>query len=166
MAPRLDSPLKHRGNIAVAVNEESNWQAKNAPVESPKLLVAHNHGIVNIALSGQADNGRGVIVHGNGDDLEALRTKFLLPADKMRHFDLAWRAPCGPESEQYHAPLKGCKINPLAVDVVPHKLGGELVQQRGRRRRGDGRAAGQQKRRDKHPCARGIGSGSVHRNNH
>ena len=104
-------------------------QTKNAAIQGPEPLVAHDHGIIDMTPPCQAENGRGIIVHGDGNNLKTLWTQLLLPEDEMRHFNLAWRAPRGPESEKHHAAAKRRKIGPLAVNVVARKFGSRLVHQ-------------------------------------
>jgi hypothetical protein len=41
------------------------------------------------------------VVHGNADNLQALRSIFLLQVNQPRHFYLARAAPGGPEIQQY-----------------------------------------------------------------
>ena len=77
----------------------------------------------------QAARGRGVVVHGDADDLQPLRAVLPLPRGEDRHLHLARRAPGGPEVEQNHLAAEAGERERLAAEVFEREVRRFFVEQ-------------------------------------
>ena len=124
---QISLALELRTDFALSVDQKGQGQSHNSAIRLAQFFIAHGHRIIWLQFSiGSADQ-RGVVVHGDADDLQALRTVLPLPLGEARHFNLAGGTPCGPEVEQDNLPAQTAEVNLLPVQVHADKSRSRLV---------------------------------------
>lgn len=116
-------------DFSAAINEEVDGKAKNLAVGTSEAKVAHQDGVVYIALGDEGASYLRVIVEGDGEDLQTLRAVVVLPVDEAGHLHLAGCAPRSPKGEQDNFAAECGEIDAASVEAGPDKARGVLVQQ-------------------------------------
>ena len=113
--------------MALAVDEEGDGQAKDSVVEFANLRVAHDDRIVDFEFTNEGRDGVGGVVHGDADDLQALRAVLVLQLDEEGSFFAAGRAPGRPEVEQnYFSAIVGERER-FAGELLESEVGCETM---------------------------------------
>ncbi len=87
-------------DYALAIDEEGDGEAEDSAVLFAGLGVAHYDRVIHFELLVEGGDGVRGVVHGDADDLEALRAVLVLQVDEVRDFGATGFAPGGPEIEE------------------------------------------------------------------
>jgi hypothetical protein len=121
--------LKSGADDATAVDEEGEGKSEHTSVASGEACVAYGCGVVELETHDEAAGERWIVIHGDADDLQALRSILALPCGEDGHFNLARRAPRSPEVEQHNFAAEGQEAEGLAIEVLKNETGRGLSEQ-------------------------------------
>src|SRR3974377_1949839 len=111
-------------DAALTINDEIDGKSQHAAEALGQFVVAHSNRIVHVELPVELFDGFGVVVHGDADNLKALRAVFLLHLYKVRNLGAARSTPGGPEVEQNDLSFVIGQRKLFAVDVSDGEFGG------------------------------------------
>src|ERR1035438_2488382 len=123
----LRFPLKARRDRPIASHEKSDRKAEHTAVALPDGGIPHDHGEIQGKTAHQSAHRLCVVVHGDGDDLQALLFVFALPCGESREFQSARSAPGGPEIQQDDLSTAGAEVDGIAAEVAAHECRCTLV---------------------------------------
>jgi hypothetical protein len=115
-------------NYTVSIDQKGDGQAENSAVLRSELFVSHQDGKRHWTALQKVVDRRGVIVHGDGDDLQTARSVRFLPLRKAGHLYLARSAPRGPEIEQDYLAFECGQIDVVLCEVGAGELRRGTVQ--------------------------------------
>ena len=90
-----------RGYAALAVDQESDWQAEGPPVLTRQVGIANRYWIIHFKFLLKGADWFLVVVHGNAENLKTFAGVLALYLDEVRDFLFTGIAPGGPEIKHH-----------------------------------------------------------------